>query len=89
VSRYRVLILRRAARFLGEVEEKLRKKIIRELKDLEKFPFFTEPHDIAKLKGKEDYYRIRVGKVRIIFKVDEKQRTIYIEKIGYRSRAYE
>ncbi|MEM2088324.1 MAG: type II toxin-antitoxin system RelE/ParE family toxin [Thermoproteota archaeon] len=88
MPRYRILVSRRAARFIGEVEQRLRKRIISEIKDLENFPFFTEPHDIAKLKGKEDYYRLRVRSTRIIFKVNEKQRTIYVEKIGFRGKIY-
>ncbi|MEM1543001.1 MAG: hypothetical protein QXV82_10260 [Ignisphaera sp.] len=88
MPRYRILVSRRAARFISEVEQRLRRMIIGEIKDLENFPFFTEPHDIAKLKGKEDYYRLRVRNIRIIFKVNEKHRTIYVEKIGYREKIY-
>lgn len=62
----RVLVSRRAAKFVGEAEERLRKRIISEMKDLENFPFFTEPHDIAKLKEKEDYYRLRIRDIRIL-----------------------
>lgn len=73
---------------MSGIEERLRNRIIREMRDLGNFPFFTEPHDIAKLKGREDYYRMRVGNIRIIFKVNGNRKTIYVEKIEYRGKAY-
>ena len=88
MARYQVIISSRAARFISELNEKLRRKIIEEISDLENFPFFTKPHDIAKLKGRKGYYRIRIGKIRTIFKVNKDQRRIYIEKIGYRKKVY-
>lgn len=45
-------------------------------------------YDIAKLKGRKSYYRIRVGDLRIIFNVFEEEKEIYIEKIDYRSKIY-
>ncbi|MBO3841270.1 MAG: hypothetical protein FGF48_02495 [Candidatus Brockarchaeota archaeon] len=65
---------------MGEVEQRLRRRIIGEIKDLENFPFFTEPHDIAELKGKEDYYRLRVRSIRIIFKVNENREQYTLRK---------
>lgn len=88
MARYKVIVSSRADKFISELNEKLKHKIIEEISDLENFPFFTKPHNIAKLKGRKGYYRIRVGKLRTIFKVNKDQRTIYIEKIGYRKRVY-
>ncbi|WP_309492728.1 type II toxin-antitoxin system RelE/ParE family toxin [Candidatus Hecatella orcuttiae] len=44
--------------------------------------------DLAKLKGRENYYRLRVGDVRVVFKIDKPAKTIYVEKIGYREAVY-
>jgi mRNA-degrading endonuclease RelE of RelBE toxin-antitoxin system len=89
VGRYKIIVSSRADKFLDDLNKKLRHKLIEEISDLENFPFFTKPHDIAKLKGRKGYYRLRTGKIRTIFKVNKNQRTIYIEKIGYRKRIYE
>lgn len=89
MSRYQVILSSRADKFISELDEKLRHRMIEEISDLENFPFFTKPHDIAKLKGRKGYYRIRIGKLRTIFKVNKDQRTIYIQKIGYRKKVYE
>ncbi len=40
-------------------------------------------------KEEEGYYRLRVGEVRVIFKIDKVTRTIIVEKISYGERAYE
>jgi len=52
VTRYKVIVSSRADKFISELNEKLRHKIIEEISDLENFPFCTKPHDIAKLKRK-------------------------------------
>lgn len=44
--------------------------------------------DIAKLKGYEDVYRIRIGDLRIIYEVDWDGKRILIHFIGPRERAY-
>ncbi|NWG09613.1 MAG: type II toxin-antitoxin system RelE/ParE family toxin [Nitrososphaerales archaeon] len=88
MARYRILISKKAYKFLGEIDGELGLRIIREVSDLENFPFLSMTHDLAKLKGGENYFRLRVGDVRIIFKIDKPAKTIYVEKIGYRKAIY-
>jgi len=89
MSRYRVLLSRKADKFLGEVDREFGLKVMKEISDPQNFPFLTTHHDLAKLKGRENYFRIRVGDVRVIFKIDKSSKTIYIEKIGHREAVYE
>ncbi|HRR96502.1 MAG TPA: cytotoxic translational repressor of toxin-antitoxin stability system [Candidatus Ratteibacteria bacterium] len=45
--------------------------------------------DVKRMRGKWDgYYRIRVGKMRIILKVDFKAKNIFIDRINYRGGIY-
>ena len=88
MARYLLIISNRADKFLNKLNEKLLLRVIQEINDLENFPFFTAPHDLAKLKGRKGYYRIRIGDLRIIFKVDKELKKIYIEEIGYRKKIY-
>ena len=45
--------------------------------------------DLKKMKGKwKGYHRIRIGKIRILTKVNFKQRTILIDRIDYRGSVY-
>ena len=50
-------------------------------------PFFGP--NIKKLKGKlEDYYRYRIGKYRLFYKVDEGKVIVFIVTIKHRKDAY-
>jgi mRNA interferase RelE/StbE len=45
--------------------------------------------DVKKLKGNwEGYYRLRKGKVRIIFEVNKDDKSIYVERIDFRGEVY-
>ncbi|MCK4646174.1 MAG: type II toxin-antitoxin system mRNA interferase toxin, RelE/StbE family [Candidatus Aminicenantes bacterium] len=68
---------------------KAHKKIIKEkLFILAKNPEVLK-NNIKRLGGiKEDYYRLRVGNYRIIFKKEEKELIIIIIRIGHRKEIY-
>ena len=45
--------------------------------------------DVKKLKGKwKGYHRIKIGKIRIILKVDFKEHSFFVDKIDYRGNVY-
>jgi len=45
--------------------------------------------DVKKLKGEwQGYFRIRKGRLRIIFSIDTSHRSLYIERIDFRGAAY-
>jgi len=45
--------------------------------------------DVKKLKGNwEGYYRLRKGKLRIIFEVNKDNKSIYVERIDFRGEVY-
>jgi mRNA interferase RelE/StbE len=45
--------------------------------------------DIRKLKGNwEGYYRLRRGKLRIIFELNKNDKVIYVERIDFRGEVY-
>ncbi len=45
--------------------------------------------NIRKLKGKwEGFYRIRIGKMRIILRVDFELKEIFVDRIDYRGSVY-
>jgi mRNA interferase RelE/StbE len=85
---YRLLLSKQAYRFITSLNKQLASRVTQDIGDLRNFPFFTIPHDLAKLKGKKGYYRIRIGDLRIIFKVIEKEKEIYIEKVDRREKIY-
>jgi len=89
VAKYRLIVSKRAYKFLNKVDRRLRRRLIEEISSLEDFPFFAESLDIAKLKGRRGYYRLRTGKMRTIFKIDREARTVLVQKIAYREEVYE
>jgi len=45
--------------------------------------------DVKKLKGEwKGYFRIRKGRLRIIFSIDTSYRSLYVERIDFRGDAY-
>lgn len=45
--------------------------------------------DVKKLKGEwEGFYRIRMGKLRIIIDVDYRNKSLFIDKIDFRGNVY-
>jgi len=56
-------------------------KKVEEFKETSPFSF-----DVIKLKGYEDWYRLRVGDYRVIFSIDGEK--IIILKVGHRKDVY-
>jgi mRNA-degrading endonuclease RelE of RelBE toxin-antitoxin system len=45
--------------------------------------------DVKKLKGEwKGYFRIRKGRIRIIFTIDTSHRSTYVERVDFRGDAY-
>ena len=82
-------------KFLGKALDDL-KKIDRVLQLIikEKLLVLAEnpqvlKNNIKKLSGiKDNYYRLRVGRYRVIFKKEEKRLIIVIVRIGHRKKVY-
>jgi len=85
---YRLLLSKQAHKFITGLDKRRAGRVTQEIGDLRNYPFFTVPHDLAKLKGRKGYYRMRVGDIRIIFRVFDEEKEIYVEKIGYREKIY-
>ena len=84
--KFKVLLHKKAERFLKELKPEDRERIVSKLKQLENFP--TIRLDIIKIAGETDTFRLRVGEYRALFKVYEKEKIIVIAKIDIRKRIY-
>ena len=90
---WRVRIHRRALRFLEELPSSDRRRVEEKIGELlEALNRGVLPHrrlDIRRLRGEwEGFLRLRVGDLRIIFKLDFDAKTVYIYHIHRRERAY-
>lgn len=84
-----------AIKFLGNLSKKEQQKIKQKLKYLvdainenNTIPF--QQLNIKTLTGKwKGYLRLRVGKIRIIFRVDNIDKEIFVYEIDYRGNIYQ
>jgi mRNA-degrading endonuclease RelE of RelBE toxin-antitoxin system len=45
--------------------------------------------DVKRMKGKwRGYHRIRIGKIRMLLRINFKERTVFIDRIDYRGSVY-
>ena len=86
---YHVVLSKRASKFLDNLNPKTRRLVIYDLINLTDYPKLEKSLDLARLKGQKGYFRLRTGKIRTIFMIDDKTKTILIRKISYREAAYE
>jgi mRNA interferase RelE/StbE len=89
VPKYQIVLSKKALKFLDSLDGKTRQRLIGHLDLLADFGFYDKSLDLRKLEGEKNYYRLRIGKIRIIFMLDKPTQTILIRKIAYREAAYE
>ncbi len=82
---YEIKIKKSAKKDLDDLDDKMYVRIDRAIQGLRNDPF---PRGIKKLRGEENRYRIREGKYRILYEVDQKNKTIVIYRIKLRKAAY-
>ena len=84
---YEVLLMKKAQRFYGESEPPLARKLARCFQQLEQNP---RGHSNVKILSGElnGYFRYRVGDYRVLYRIDEKERVVLVEKIAHRSEVY-
>ena len=84
--KFKVLLHKKADKFLKELKPEERKRIVDKLKQLEGFP--AARLDIVKIAGEENTFRLRVGNYRALFKVYTQEKIIVIVKLDIRKRIY-
>jgi mRNA interferase RelE/StbE len=84
VAGYNVGIKRSAAKELEELPVKDRRRIVGRIRALANDP---RPHGCEKLSG-EEKYRVRQGKLRILYQVDDHLSAVTVVKIGLRRDVY-
>ena len=71
-------------KFFNKLDTKIKKRIKEKLLEIQKNPFETE--DIKKMKGESNTYRVRIGKIRIIYQVVDNK--VEIIDVDYRGNIY-
>ena len=79
---YRIIIKKKAKKFIDKLPINERKRIVEEIKRL------PNEENIKKLKGHDDLFRLRVGNYRIIYMVDHGILTVFVIDAGNRGEIY-
>ncbi len=88
-ANYRVELSKSAASYYKRVDKSTAQRLDECFTALEHDPFDFEHHDIKRLWGKlKGRLRHRVGKLRVVYKVDQEQKVVYVEVIASRGDAY-
>lgn len=80
--KYKIVIEKRAVKFIKKQPSNQQKRI---LEAINKLP---ETGDIKQLKGYSEYFRLRVGDYRIIYRVENNILTVIVTNAGNRGQIY-
>lgn len=83
---YSLRILPSARRELESLHDPLLRRVAASMRHLAVDP---RPRGSRKLVGTHADYRVRVGDYRIVYEVDDRQRTVTIYRVRHRSQVYE
>lgn len=83
---YRVLLKTSARKELEAVGSRVdRQRVVRRIEALAEQP---RPAGCEKLSGTEERYRVRQGSFRVVYAIDDEDRTVTIVKVGHRRDVY-
>jgi len=82
---YEVLLLPPAERDLDKLKGKLFKQVIEKIASLE---VNLRPQGIKKLRLEGETYRLRVRDIRIIYRIDDREKKVFIYRVKHRKEAY-
>ncbi|MEG2246461.1 MAG: type II toxin-antitoxin system RelE/ParE family toxin [Peptostreptococcaceae bacterium] len=78
---YNIELLKNVEKFIRKQDRETQKRIVAAIRKLPE-------GDVKKLKGYINYYRLRVGDIRIIFEKDDEVLKILVIDIGNRGQIY-
>lgn len=85
---FRIEFSTKTKKGFDRLEEKYKKRVVDVLKILSIDPVPVRYYDVKKLVGLKDTFRIRIGKIRVVYVIDWKNRVIIIARIAFRRKAY-
>ena len=74
-ARFDIQFKSSSAKEFRNLPQKIKKRVITKIDSLSSNP---HPKDVKKLKGKNDFYRLRVGVYRIVYELHQKDKLIVI-----------
>ncbi|MFH1037533.1 MAG: type II toxin-antitoxin system RelE/ParE family toxin [PVC group bacterium] len=83
-ARYKIFIRRSVRKDLASLPQKDLKRIIQGIQSLSSNP---RPRGCKKL-SEQERYRIRQGRYRIIYSIQDRDLTVWVVKVGHRREVY-
>ncbi|MFH2111152.1 MAG: type II toxin-antitoxin system RelE/ParE family toxin [Candidatus Bathyarchaeota archaeon] len=85
---FRVQMRKRAYKRLQDLSPTHHNTIAELIDILKTDPVPYHDFDVAKLSGRDNDYRVRVGNIRAIYTIDWTEKIITISRLEFRGRAY-
>jgi mRNA interferase RelE/StbE len=85
MASYRVELTRSAERDLRGIDPQTANRVARAIQELANEPF---PRQSKKLVNRDEEYRVRVGRYRILYGVDQDAGIVTVRRIRHRREAY-
>lgn len=82
---YRIVLKREAAKYLSSLDKPTKSRILSALDGLTKS---LPDGNIAPMQGMGGFFRLRIGNYRAIFRIDEREKVVYVRIIGPRGDVY-
>ena len=82
---YKIEVKRSALKDLGKLDKRTIHQIMSKMESLAKNP---RPVQSLKLSGSEHSYRLRVGKYRLLYQINETAKIVIVFAIGHRKDIY-
>ena len=84
---YKILLHRNSVKAYGNLDDRTVARINKSIDVLKENPFYGK--NIKKLRGGlVGRYRLRVGRYRVVYRVDEQEKAVIIEDFGAREKIY-
>jgi mRNA interferase RelE/StbE len=85
IENFEIQFASSAAKEFRNLPSEIKKRAIAKIDILSSNPF---PKEIKKLKGKNNFYRLRVGAYRIVYELHQDDKMILITRIRHRRDVY-
>ncbi|MDI3474568.1 MAG: mRNA interferase RelE/StbE [Thermococcaceae archaeon] len=85
---YKVILHRNVLKSLKQAPDNIKRRFYELIEELKFNPVPSERFDIKKLKGRENTFRVRLGKYRTIYELEKDELLILVIKFGKRENIY-
>jgi len=81
---YKLLLSKRSLKKIKKLHSPVQEQVVSALKEIT-----SDPYQFKALRYElKGYYRARIGKLRIIYRIDEKGRSVFVVVIEHRKKVY-